>query len=237
MLASAPLFSTFPTPIQVKAALAALTAFIIYPFVMQTIDFAIPTNLVMLTGLLAKELAVGLMIGFSASLIFTGVQVAGHLLSVQMGLAIANSLDPVTRTQVPVVGQFYLFIASLIFIYLNGHLWLFSAIHESFLSIPVGLNFELAGPIVEKLIALFSSLFVSALSLAMPIFQILLLMTILMGFFAKIMPQMNIFMVAMPIKIYVGLSLMAIMLPPSAIYIMKFIKNSLIDLNGIFMLR
>ncbi len=236
MLATAPLFSTFPLPAQVKIGIAALAAFIMYPFVMQNVNFAVPTDLIMLTTLLLKELLVGIMIGFSASLIFIGIQMGGHLLSVQMGLAIARALDPVTGVQAAIVGQFYLFIASMIFIYVNGHQWLFSAIHESFVSIPVGLNFEFAGPIIEKIIFFFSQLFVSAFSLVMPIFQILLLITILMGFIAKIMPQMNIFMVAMPFKIYVGLSLLAILLPPTSIYLMHFIKNMLTDLNGIFML-
>lgn len=236
MLVTAPLFSTFPFPAQVKAALAGLTAFIMYPFVLQSVSFAIPNDLVMLTILLLKEILVGTMIGFSASLIFTGIQMGGHLLSVQMGLAIARAMDPISRTQVPIVGQFYLFIASMIFIYINGHQWLFSAVHESYLSIPVGLDFSFTGEIVEKLIVFFSHLFVAAFSLVMPIFQILLIITILMGIIAKIMPQMNIFMVAMPFKIYVGLSLMAMLLPPTSVYLMTFIKELLTDLNGIFML-
>jgi len=236
MLASAPLFSTFPSPMQLKAGLAALTAFIIYPFVIQVSDFTMPTNLIGLTGLLLKEMMVGIMIGFSASLIFTGIQVGGHLLSIQMGLAIAQALDPITRSQIPIIGQFYLFLASLIFIYINGHHWLFSSIHESYMSIPIGMNFDFAGPIIEQLIMFFSRLFASAFSLVMPIFEILLLITMLMGFMAKIMPQMNIFMVVMPFKIYVGLSLVAILMPPTAVYMMKFINTMLIDLNGIFMI-
>ncbi len=236
MLATAPLFSTFPLPGPIKIGLAALCAFIMYPFVLQSVDFAIPTDIVMLTVLLLKELTIGIMIGFSASLIFTGIQMGGHLLSVQMGLAIAMALDPVTGVQAPIVGQLYLFIASMIFIYLNGHQWLFSTIYESFLSIPVGMNFEFAGPIIQKLIFFFSQLFVSAFSLVMPIFQILLLITILMGFIAKILPQMNIFMVAMPFKIYVGLSLMAMLLPATSVYLIHFIKGLLTDLNGIFMI-
>lgn len=236
MLASAPLFSTFPSPMQLKVGIAALSAFIMYPFVMQSIDFAIPTDLVFLAILLLKEILVGVMIGFSASLIFSGIQIGGHLLSVQMGLAIARAMDPITGTQVPIIGQFYLFIASLIFIYINGHQWLFSAVHESFLSIPVGLNFDFAGPIIEKLIFFFSQLFVSAFSLVMPIFQLLLLITVLMGFIAKIMPQMNIFMVVMPFKIYMGLTLVAMLMQPTAIYMMNFIKDMLTNLNGIFML-
>ncbi len=235
MLASAPLFSTFPIPMQIKAGLAALCAFIMYPFVMQTSAFIMPTDVISLSNLIFKELIVGIMIGFSASLIFTCIQVAGQLLSIQMGLAMATALDPVTRQQIPIIGQMFLFLTSMLFIYINGHQWLFSSIYDSYTTIPIGLDFTFAGGIIEKLIYFFSQLFGIAFSLIMPIFQIMLLVTILMGFMAKIMPQMNIFMVALPFKIYVGLSLMALLLPPISIYLMDMIRKMLTELNLIFM--
>ena len=62
--------------------------------------------------LMIKELVIGAMIGFAANLIFMAVQMSGQLLSMQMGLAISNILDPMTQESAPVIGQFYLFIAS-----------------------------------------------------------------------------------------------------------------------------
>jgi flagellar biosynthesis protein FliR len=236
MLATAPLFSTFPCPMQVKAGLAGLCAFIMYPFILQISHFAVPTDLVSFTGLLAKELVVGILIGFSASLIFTGIQVSGHLLSMEMGIAMSNVLDPVTQQNVPIVGQFYLFVASIVFIYINGHQWLFSTIHESYASIPIGLDFSFTKPLIEQLIIFFSNLYATAFSLILPIFEIMILITILMGFLSKVVPQMNVFMVVLPLKIYIGLSLMAVMMPPTAVYLMKIIKEMMIDLNGIFMI-
>lgn len=234
MLMTAPLFSTFPIPMQVKGGIAVLCAFIMYPFVLQISDISMPNDLIMLSGLVFKELLVGFLIGFCASLIFTGIQIGGQILSIQMGLAIANALDPVTKQQVPIVGQFYLFLASIVFIYINGHQWLFSTIHESYLSIPVGLNFDFTARIVEQITYFASQLFTIAFSIIMPIFQILFITTLLMGFMAKIMPQMNIFMVAMPLKIYIGLALMSVLLPPTAYYLIRLIKDMLLTLEGIF---
>ena len=113
---------------------------------------------------------------------------------------------------------------------------LFSSIHDSYASIPIGLNFDFANSVIPQLILFFGNLFSTAFSLIMPIFEILLLITLLMGFMAKIMPQMNIFMVAMPFKIYMGLSLMAILMPPTTAYLMRLLDRMLLDLNGIFML-
>ncbi|NLF84143.1 MAG: flagellar biosynthetic protein FliR [Candidatus Gastranaerophilales bacterium] len=236
MIATAPLFSTFPCPYQIKAGLAGLSAFVMYPFILQVSNYTLPNDLITFTLLLAKELSVGLMIGFSASLIFTGIQVAGHLLSMEMGIAMANALDPITQQQVPIVGQFYLFMASILFIFINGHQWLFSSIHESYVSIPIGLDFSFSAPIVEQLIVFFSRLFATAFSLILPIFEILMLITILMGFLSKVVPQMNVFMVVLPLKIYIGLSLMVILMPPTAIFLMNELKEMMIDLNGIFSL-
>lgn len=234
MLATAPLFSTFPVPMQVKIGLAALSAFIMYPFVLQTVSFELPNDLILLSSLLFKELLIGVMIGFCASLIFTGIQIGGQILSIQMGLAIANALDPVTKQQVPIVGQFYLFMASMVFIYLNGHLWLFSTVQASYTSIPAGLNFDFTSQLTGQIIYFASQLFVIAFSIIMPIFQVLFITTILMGFMAKVMPQMNIFMVAMPMKIYVGLALVSMLMLPTMSYLMRLISQTLETLRGIF---
>jgi len=234
MLATAPLFSTFPIPKQIKIGLSALIAFIMYPFVLQSVVFELPTDLVFLTYLLVKELAIGVMIGFCASLIFTGIQIAGQILSIQMGLAIANALDPVTKQQVPIVGQFYLFMASMVFIYINGHLWLFSTIQDSYLSFPIGLNFDFSQQLTGQILYFSSQLFNVAFSIIMPIFQVLLLTTLLMGFMAKVMPQMNVFMVAMPLKIYIGLSMVSFLMLPTMTYLNQLIKTMMEDLQGIF---
>ncbi|OGI00924.1 MAG: flagellar biosynthetic protein FliR [Candidatus Melainabacteria bacterium GWF2_37_15] len=234
MLATAPLFSTFPIPMQVKAGIAALSAFIMYPFVLQAINFDLPNNLILLSILLIKELLVGVMIGFCASLIFTAVQIGGQILSMEMGLAIAEALDPTTGQQSPIVGQFYLFIASMTFIYLNGHQWLFSTVQESYLSIPAGLDFNFTTRLIEQIVYFTSQLFTIAFSIVMPIFQILFIVTLLMGFMAKVMPQMNIFMVAMPVKIYIGLILVSMLMPPTMQYLMRLISTMLEQLHSIF---
>jgi flagellar biosynthesis protein FliR len=234
MLATAPLFSTYPMPAQVKAGLAAMSAFLMYPFIMQAVHFELPNNLILLSLLLLKELMIGAMIGFCASLIFTGIQIGGHILSIQIGLAISEALDPTTGQQSPIVGQFYLFIASMLFIYLNGHLWLFSTVQDSYRSIPIGFDFSFTTKITEQILYFTGQLFAIGFSTVMPIFQILLLTTLLMGVMSKIMPQMNIFMVAMPLKIYIGLALISILMTPTTTYLMGLISELLKNLHNIF---
>lgn len=234
MLATAPLFSTFPIPMQLKVGLAALCAFIMYPFVLQNSNFIAPTDLISLSVLLFKETAVGVLIGFAASLLFTAVEIGGQILSIQMGLAIASALDPVTKQHSPIVGQFYMFIASIVFITLNGPHWLFTTVYDSYHSIPIGLDFSFSGQITQQLLYFAGQLFLIAFSIIIPIFAILIIKTILLGVIAKILPQLNIFMVAMPSQIYVGLVFMLLLMPSTTIYLSKLFNELLTNINSIF---
>lgn len=234
MLMTAPLFSTFPVPKEIKIGLASLSAFIMFPFVAEYAVFIMPTDLIGLSLLFFKELAIGLLIGFTVALIFVAVEIGGHILSMKMGLAMANALDPVTKQNVPIVGQFYLFMTSIVFLSINGHHKLFTTVYGSFKSIPIGLNFDFSSRLTEQLLLFSSSLFLIAFKIVIPIFSILLVVTILIGVVSKVLPQMNIFMVAMPLQIYTGLSLMLLLMPATTVYMSKLINEILINIAGFF---
>jgi flagellar biosynthetic protein FliR len=234
MLNTAPLFSTFPIPTMVKIGLSMAIGFIMYPFILHGANFQIPHDLVSLSFLMFKELLVGILIGFSANLIFIGIQIGGQLLSIQMGLAVAEALDPVTKQNVPIIGQFYLFTASLLFIYLNGHHYLFATVYNSYHTIPIGLNFEFTADIVQKLLFFTSQLFSIAFAIIMPIFGLLFVIDLALAFISKMMPQMNIFMVGLPIKIYLGIVLMSLFITTTAAYLSGLIQTLLENLKNIF---
>lgn len=234
MLLTAPLFSTFPIPSVIKVGLAGLCAFITFPFVIKSAIFVIPKDLIALSVLMFKELAIGVLIGFTVSLIFTAIEIGGNILSIKMGLAVANALDPVTKQNTPIVGQFYMFTASMVFLTINGHHQLFMTVYESFNSIPIGLNFDFSNQLTPQLMLFSSSLFLIAFNIIAPIFIILLVSTILMGVVAKVLPQMNIFMVGMPLQIYIGLALILSLMPTTAVFMTNLMRDLLININGFF---
>lgn len=235
MMATAPLISTYPIPPQIKACLTALVAFIIYPLIAKVSPIEhMPTDLLGLGIMSLKEVIVGSIIGFCMNLIFVSIQIAGQLISIQMALAISDILDPVTKTQTPVIGQFYLFIAMIVFLYINGDHYLFTSVVDSYNLIPIDANFILQGALVEKIIFFTSQIFVIAFSVVMPVYSVLLIMTVLLGFTSKMMPQMNIFTLAMPFKIYVGIALMAIFITKTYSFMATTIENLLISVNGMF---
>ncbi len=235
MFITAPLFSTYPIPMEVKSGLIALTAFIVYPIISSiTPANAVPHNMWALGWMIGKEIIIGSMIGFCVNIIFIAIQMAGHLLSMQMGLAVAEVLDPVTRHQVPIIGQLYLFMAVILFLGINGHHYLFTGVFESYSLIPIGVDFHLTGELIEGIIYFTSQIFTLAFNIIMPIFSVLLLTDVLLGFMSKMMPAMNIFVVALPIKIYIGLILMIVFTMKTYSYLATVIENMLIQASAIF---
>lgn len=234
MIATAPLFSTFPIPMQLKACLCALIGFIMYPFILQTSHFQVPNDLITMSILMFKEVFIGILIGFCGSLIFVGVQIGGQLISMEMGLTIAAAMDPVTRQSTPVIGQIYLYTASIIFISINGHHWLFNTVYGSYHSIPIGMNFDFSTEIYQKILYFTSQLFSIAFRLIIPLFGILFVIDIALAFTSKMMPQMNIFMVSLPLKIYLGLTLMIFFMTTSAVFLSQLIHSLLDYIQGIF---
>lgn len=233
-MVSAPFFSTYPIPQQIKVWLVAFIAFIIYPMVQAHTSFTMPTNTPELFVILLKEFSIGYIIGFCANIIFIGVDMGVNLFSIQMGLTASQALNPATGAASPVLTQVFTLLCTMVFLILNAHQWLFSAVYKSFSTLPVGYEFIFTPNLVGQILALSSDIFVISLGLALPIFGVLFISDVLLGFTSKMMPQMNIFMVAMPIKIYLGLLLCIMFLAPIAEYLRSLIERFLTDIIMIF---
>lgn len=234
LMTSAPLFSTYPIPAQIKTWLVASIAFIMFPIVMASSGFQLPTSMPELMVILLKEFMIGYIIGFISNIVFIGVEMASEMLSIQMGLSAAQALNPLTGAQAPVLGQAYVLLAAMVFLNLHAHQWLFSAVYQSFHAIPPGFGFVLNGTLVKDIIFMSGQMFTIALGIALPIFAVLLITDVLLGFVSKMMPQMNIFMVAMPLKIYLGLLLVIMFLQPMYSYIAVLIEKFLTGIMIIF---
>lgn len=215
MLVSAPLFNMRNIPAQVKVGFAVAMALILFP--LHSAHLVIPKDLIQFSLLVIQESILGILIGFTANLVFIALQVAGEFFSMQMGLSIANLLDPVTNTQSAVVGQFFFYFAALLFLNLNIHHALIAGVDRSFNAIPlghfIGEGNLTGGLMAERFIKLSSDMFVMAMMISVPLMSILILLEIALSFVAKVMPQMNIFIVGLPVKVGGGLFAMMVSLP------------------------
>ena len=156
------------------------------------------------------------------------------MFAIQMGISADQALNPSSGGNSPVITQAYTYLASMIFIVVGAHQWLFSAIYNSFKTMPVGYGFMFSPEVIGEIVRLTSQLFNIGLSIALPIFGVLFITDVLLGFTSKMMPQMNIFMVSIPLKIYLGLLLSLIFVRPMAEYMVVMIERLIEQIAVVF---
>jgi flagellar biosynthetic protein FliR len=219
ILMSMPVFDSKSIPLFFKVALAFATSIILFP--MLKIDpMPMSTHVFTLGISVAGEILFGLVIGFSVKLIFAGVQLAGQLAGYQMGLALANVMDPSSSQQVPLLAQFNNLFALLVFISINAHYWFIKALTKSFEMVPP-LNVHFGGSLLEQLVRMSGNMFVIGIQVGAPVIAALLITSVAFGLIARTVPQMNVFIVAMPLKIGVGLLFLGFGLPYFAAFLQK----------------
>ncbi|MEW5924162.1 MAG: flagellar biosynthetic protein FliR [Candidatus Zixiibacteriota bacterium] len=206
-----PIFGHRSIPVLIRAGLSILLAVILIPLVPAD-QMPVVESVWLLAALAVKEMLVGFIIGLLFSLLFVGVRIAGNIVGYQIGLIIANVFDPETNSQNSVIGEFWYVLAILIFLTIDGHHAILSAFSDSYKLVPVGV-FNFSGPAGEQLIRLSAYAFTIGIKLAAPVIITLFLTEVALGVVARTVPQMNIFIVGIPVKIGIGLFILAVALP------------------------
>ena len=207
---TAPLFGSRNVPVMTKVGFAFLVAFIIYPVLDHSV--ILPTHAMTYGFYMVNQIIVGVIIGYASYMIFAAIQLSGQIIDLQMGFGIVNVIDPMSNTQVSIIGQFQFILGVLIFLSINGHHVLFQAMTDSFRIVPltrVGVTEETA----TKLADLFFNMIVIAFKIAGPATLALFLTNVTLGFIARTIPQMNVFLVGLPLNILVGLAAVMVSLP------------------------
>ncbi len=212
MIFSAPLFSQSGVPNQLQAGVAIILSLILFP--VYASHAVVPAHtLWMLAWLAGQELVIGLLIGFTANMLFAATEMAGNYVTTQMGLGIAHALDPISNEQLPLLGQFFFILALTLFLSLDLHHALILAVAKSLEAIPIATGLTHPNLLVGKMMSMAGSLFEVSMMLILPLFGILLVLEIALALLSKLMPQMNVFMVAIPLKVVTGLTLLYLTLP------------------------
>ena len=204
-----PIFSRTNLPDMYKVGFSLLIAIIL----MNTVKGpTAPMGDLLLIIECIKELLVGFIIGFISYLFFSVFFIVGQIVDVQIGFGIVSVLDPESKIQIPITGNFYQMMATLIFLVINGHHVLIEALVRSYDFIPIG-TVKISPNMVEQFISIIGKLFILGFKIGSPILVTIILVDILLGILAKTMPQMNIFVVGMPLKIMAGLALIVATMP------------------------
>ncbi|MDH4553579.1 flagellar type III secretion system protein FliR [Pseudomonas sp. BN417] len=201
LLMTMPVIGTQLVPLRVRLYLALAIAIVLVPTLppMPQVD-AISLRTLLLVG---EQVLVGALLGFVLQLFFHAFVVAGQIISMQMGLGFASMVDPTNGVSVPVLGQFYLMLVTLLFLAMNGHLVVFEVLAESFVTLPVGGGlltaqyWEVAGKLGWVMGA--------GLLLALPAITALLVVNLAFGVMTRAAPQLNIFSIGFPLTLALGL--------------------------------
>jgi flagellar biosynthetic protein FliR len=224
MLSVAPLFGNVSVPARVKIGLGVTLAMIIAPTVpqMPALDPMSAAGLL----ILVQQLVIGLAIGFAMRIVFAGVEMAGEISSMTMGLGFATFFDPQSRGRSSAISQFLALLTMMIYLASNLHLVLLSTLAQSFDSLPISAA-PLSADGLRQLIGWGGRIFSAGVQLSLPIVAALLITNIALGILTRAAPQLNLFGIGFPITIGVGFIMIALALPYLATPIVRLLQEGI----------
>ena len=202
MFSAAPVFGARMVPVKVRLALALILSLMMAPMVAEGMVAVAPFSA---EGLMisVQQILIGLAMGFTLQLVFAAIIVAAQSIAMSMGLGFANAVDPQNGVQVPVVAQYFLTLATLLFLALDGHLLLIQLLVDSFQSLPVG-EAGLTRADFWALASWGGRMFAGAVAIALTAMASLLLVNLAFGVMSRAAPQLNIFGVGFPVTLTLG---------------------------------
>ncbi|UOQ93234.1 flagellar type III secretion system protein FliR [Halobacillus shinanisalinarum] len=225
-----PIFSYRNVPTQHKIGFSFFLALLMY-FTIEIPPIQVDENYFLL---LFKEAGVGIAIGLLAYIILAAIQIAGGFIDFQMGFAIANVIDPRTGAQSPLIGQ-YLYMITLLFILaVDGHHLMLDGVFYSYNLIPIDQFISLEDETwIMYIIDAFNQMFVIAFLMAVPIVGCLFLVDVALGIVARTVPQLNVFVVGLPLKIFIALAVLVIAMTFYIMLIRTLFETMLTTMRGL----
>ncbi|MCR4734756.1 MAG: flagellar biosynthetic protein FliR [Treponema sp.] len=239
MILTLPLFSMRTVPRIAKVTLAGYMAF----FLFSTVDFTSYQNYLTDDGvfsfefilLLAGEALIGIILGFYITIIFSAFSSAGQFTAFQMGFSAASTYDALAQIENPLMGQFFNFIAILIFFQTKWfQILFFRGLKASFDSISVLSLVEGRDHLVKFLLSGLSNLFADALIISLPIMGSLLLITVCTGLLSKAAPQMNLLSEGFPVMILVAFFIIMTILPNLCDFFIQSFASGFKEMENLF---
>ncbi len=204
-----PLFSSQNIPNTFKIGFTLLFSILLTSFLDVSQINNINSNYVVL---IMKELAVGIALGFISYAFMATFYVLGQIVDMKIGFGMVNVIDPQNRVQIPLMGNFYYILAFLMFLITNGHHTFIKALVDSYDIVPIG-RFSFSQDIAFSIVNILSKTFSIGFRLSAPIVVVIILTDILLGIMSRTMPQMNVFVVGLPLKIIIGMFIISLTIP------------------------
>ena len=204
-----PVFSAPEVPLLARFGLGLAISFVVSHVVT---PIPVMHGFVELAFAILIQFFVGFVMGYVAYLVFMGIQFAGEYLDLQVGFAIVNVINPATQTQVTIIGEFTLALATLLFLISNSHLLFLEGLSGSFTLVPLGgLGYDPVA--VSSVTNFFSQALMILFKIATPIAIAIFIVNVALSLMARVAPQMNVFVVGFPMQIGVGLIMLMVSIP------------------------
>jgi flagellar biosynthesis protein FliR len=225
----APFWSSRAATAKIRTVLAVVLAIALTPVIIPRIPTP-PDGFWTLLPVLFGELMIGMLLGFVGKLVFSGFELAAHLLSSQMGFSLAGTIDPTTQAQTTAFGTIAQMFAMMILLAADGHHWFLAATVKSFSTTAPG-TFVFSYELLDAFIRFSANALVVGVTLAAPAIIVLLAVEFALEIFGRTAPQFQVFILGFPLKIGIGLWLVAAslyFLPSAARHVLGGIHEGLL---------
>lgn len=229
VISTAPILGDSTIPMRAKLGLGLVLTLIIMPTIPEIPQFEIFS----LQGLLilVQQIIIGVAMGFSVRLVFAAVGMAGQMIGMTMGLGFATFFDPQTQGQNTAVSQFLSMLLMLIFLSLDGHLMIVTALTDSFVTMPIAMGSQSIEPV--KIAMWGQSIFTTGMLLALPAIAALLITNMALGVLTRTAPQLNLFGIGFPLTLSIGFLVLALALQGMLIPMKSIVQDGLLFMQEI----
>ncbi len=228
-----PVFGRTSIPNTFKTGLVLVLSFTVYPLV--PASDIVATNSIMFAVLALKEFFVGYFLGFIMSIYEMVSTFSGTVMDAQMGLSMASVYDPQTGVQTALTGRILQLYFLLLFFAVDGHLAFIKIVATSYTVLPYG-NFSIGDDVMWAVIMMFTECVFLAVKLAFPIIGFEFLVEVGIGLMMRIIPQVNLFILSIQLRIIVGMVILGLLISPIGDYLLDTIAQMIDSMQGILML-
>lgn len=220
-----PGFGELTIPVRVRLTLALTLSFVLFPLVVDLIP-TMPSNPFGLAAFIGGEILIGIVIGAIARLVVATLQVAGTIIAFNSGLGSAQLFDPTVGQQGAITGAFLATVGvTLLFVTNMHHLMLFALVDSYQLfepggGFPIGDVSDIAAQVVARS-------FRMGLQIAMPVVVVGVLIYISMGLMARLMPQIQVFFIALPLQMLISFTILALTIGASMLVFLDYFETSI----------
>ena len=222
MLAVFPIFSARNFPVQLRLGLGALLAVMVAatlpPNAVQ------PTDFLGIAGIMAVEIGLGLAIGFTCRMIFFALEVAGSVISAEIGLSIPPGLNPLNDAPMTTMASILYYLAAMLWLTMDMHHWMLIGFEKTYTYLPIGAA-HITQAVLADIVARTGGIFVVALQMSAPLLAVSFIISIVFAVLGRAVPQMNVFSESVAVRPLVGLSVFGLTLDLMAQHIMNYLHQ------------